>query len=224
MYNNDGLQNAVQQAMMHNSGQQQNRNQMGMQQAFQQQHWNPNMQYRPDPLKQNPQAFAQEASNPYYTVFPDPSRYAPQISQGQYNAMMQQDYGQNPNVNAPGLQQAASPQQYDTGWLDEKMYINPNYAPLHMKIGKTKQFNNEWLPMRTNPFTGTEMGRALYGYEGMSFGDYLKKEMPWVNPATLSPESPLALQRKMQRDYTSSMQESSQSRYETMRNRQEQGG
>ena len=141
MYNNYGLQASVQQAMMQNAGQQQNRNRMGMQQAFQP-HPNPNMRYRPDPLMQNPQAFVQEAPNPYYTVYPDPSMYAPQISQGQYNAMMQQDYGQNPYVNMPQqpTAPAAPPQQQapqvDDSWKDAIMMPNP--------IGSGEGYDGQW--------------------------------------------------------------------------------
>ena len=129
--NTPDLQNAVRQALTQNAGDSPAQNQfqhgMNMQNAFMpRQHWNPDMQYAADPLKGNPQAFVQEKPDTYFTVFPDPSRYAPQISQGQYNAMMQQDYGQNPNVNtqpqAPAAPAAPSSTMDYMKWLDGSIW------------------------------------------------------------------------------------------------------
>jgi hypothetical protein len=129
--NTPDLQNAVRQALTQNAGGSPAQNQfqhgMNMQNAFMpQQHWNQNFQYGNDPLKQNPYAFVQEKPDSYFTVFPDPSRYAPQISQGQYNAMMQQDYGQNPNVNtepqAPAAPAAPSSTMDYMKWLDGSIW------------------------------------------------------------------------------------------------------
>ena len=143
--NTPDLQNAVRQSLTQNAGGSPAQNQfqrMNMQNAFmprqhwnsdmeyapdpsRQHYWNPDMQYAADPLKGNPQAFVQEKPDTYFTVFPDPSRYAPQISQGQYNAMMQQDYGQNPNVNTgqqPQQDAAPSTTVDYMKWLDGSIW------------------------------------------------------------------------------------------------------
>jgi hypothetical protein len=145
--NTPDLQNAVRQALTQNAGGSPAQNQfqhgMNMQNAFMpQQHWNQNFQYGNDPLKQNPYAFVQEKPDSYFTVFPDPSRYAPQISQGQYNAMMQQDYGQNPNVNtepqAPAAPAAPNTTMDYTKWLDGSIWdqeITHRNTPMSMTLG-----------------------------------------------------------------------------------------
>jgi hypothetical protein len=145
--NTPDLQNAVRQALTQNAGGSPAQNQfqhgMNMQNAFMpRQHWNPDMQYAPDPLKGNPQAFVQEKPDSYFTVFPDPSRYAPQISQGQYNAMMQQDYGQNPNVNTGQQPQQAAPAESK---YDYSKYISGDIWNTRVRNVSGKDWSERFL-------------------------------------------------------------------------------
>jgi len=215
--NNYNLQSAVAEAMKRNSG--------GVPQtrpltvsAPQQQQQNPYQTGMP----QMPQAFPTTGPANPYAIGPNAMTWQ------NYASMMNRDY-----TNAGLISQQPTPAptpEADLSWLDEQMYVNPNYRGIKRGAfgtglggigggfqsfgtmgGQKQRFDQEWMPGGGGLFgIGTN---SRVGYGGMTFGQYLKKEMPWVDPASLSEDQVLALQKKMQSDYLASQRSQAQERW-----------